>query len=353
MTIPFTLLPGATNPLSRFVTGPFLLAVDGVAAILFAADLVVVLISVLYRYVLNDPVEWADDVARGLLVGLSFFGAAAALARGENVGIEFFVAGLAPRARRWLDAGSAIAIVVVTLATALDALAFGASTSGQTSGSGLPLNPPFYEMAIAALCMCVFAVEHIARHRFVDIAIAGGTLALVLAGWALWSLLAPASLPAPPYVMLAVFVLSLVGGVPIGFVLALATLVFIWYEGSLPGIIFAQQMARGIDNFVLLAIPFFILVGYMMEANGMSVRLIELLQRGVGRLRGGPNVLLVVASPISSGSAASTKADGVALGSVLIPAARRAKQNPGNAVALLAASAVLAQTLSACLNPIR
>src|SRR5260370_839138 len=99
-----------------------------------------------------------------------------------------------------------------------------------------------------------------------------------------------ATAPAAPWVMLAVFVLSLVGGVPIGFVLALSTLVFIWYEGTLPGIIFAQQMARGIDNFVLLAIPFFILVGYMMEANGMSVRLIELLHPGVCRLRGGPTV---------------------------------------------------------------
>src|SRR5260221_8415810 len=118
-----------TNPLSRFVTGPFLLAVDATAAILFAGDLVVVLISVLYRYVLNDPVEWADDAARGLLVGLSFFGAASALARGENVGIEFFVAGLSGRARGWLDAGAAIAIVVVAVATAIDALALPDSTA--------------------------------------------------------------------------------------------------------------------------------------------------------------------------------------------------------------------------------
>src|SRR5260221_3825246 len=215
MTVPAVAIPAPTNPMRRFVTGPFLLAVDAVAALLFAADLAVVLVSVLYRYVLNDPVEWADDAARGFLVGLSCLGAASALARGENVGIEFCVAGLSGRARAWLDAGVAITIVVVTLATALDALALADSTSGQTSGSGLPLNPPFYEMAIAALCMCVFAVEHIARHRFVDIAIAGGTLALVLAGWALWSLLAPASLPAPPYVMLPVFLLRLVRGLPI------------------------------------------------------------------------------------------------------------------------------------------
>ena len=79
------------------------------------------------------------------------------------------------------------------------------------------------------------------------------------------------------------FVGCVVGGVPIGFALAFSALIFIWIEGALPGVIFAQQMARGIDNFVLLAIPFFILVGYLMEANGMSVRLIALLERLVGR----------------------------------------------------------------------
>jgi tripartite ATP-independent transporter DctM subunit len=109
-------------------------------------------------------------------------------------------------------------------------------------------------------------------------------------------------------------------------------------------------MARGIDNFVLLAIPFFILVGYMMEANGMSVRLIELLQRGVGRLRGGLNVVMVLAMVIFSGISGSKMADVAAVGSVLIPAARRARQNPGNAVALLAASAVMAETIPPCIN---
>ena len=93
--------------------------------------------------------------------------------------------------------------------------------------------------------------------------------------------------------MLVGFFVTLFGGLPIGFALALAALIFIWVEGTLPGVIFAQQMARGIDNFVLLAIPFFILVGYLMEANGMSVRLIELLQRAVGHMRGGLNVVMV------------------------------------------------------------
>src|SRR5258707_136657 len=150
--------------------------------------------------------------------------------------------------------------------------------------------------------------------------------------------------------MLVGFGGCLTGGVPIGFALAFTALIYIWIEGALPGLIFAQQMARGIDNFVLLAIPFFILVGYLMEANGMSVRLIALLERLVGRVRGGLNVVMVLSMVIFSGISGSKMADLAAVGSVLIPAARRSGQNPGSAVALLAASAVMAETIPPCIN---
>ena len=150
--------------------------------------------------------------------------------------------------------------------------------------------------------------------------------------------------------MLLGFVGCLVGGVPIGFALAFTALIYIWIDGALPGMIFAQQMARGIDNFVLLAIPFFILVGYLMEANGMSVRLIALIERLVGRVRGGLNVVMVLSMVIFSGISGSKMADVAAVGSVLIPAARRSRQNPGGAVALLAASAVMAETIPPCIN---
>lgn len=58
-------------------------ATDAIAALLLAADLAVVIGSVLLRSLFNAPVEWSDDVARGLMVGSSFFGAASALARSE------------------------------------------------------------------------------------------------------------------------------------------------------------------------------------------------------------------------------------------------------------------------------
>src|ERR1700750_3036243 len=73
------------------ITASLLAVSDVVAAVLLAADLLVVCVSVLLRFLFNAPVEWADDVARGLMVGSSFFGAASALARAENLGVAFFV----------------------------------------------------------------------------------------------------------------------------------------------------------------------------------------------------------------------------------------------------------------------
>lgn len=323
---------------------------DAIAAVLLAADLAVVCGSVLLRFCFNAPVEWSDDVARGLMVGSAFFGAASALARGENVGVSFFRDLLALRLRALVDAASAVLVVLISGYVAFNALKLGSLTAGQTTGSGLPLELTFYPMGVGALFMTVFAIDHLCARPLPDIIKGLVAVAVATVLYLAWDYLSPSSVPSAGALMLIGFFATLFGGLPIGFALALAALIFIWVEGALPGVIFAQQMARGIDNFVLLAIPFFILVGYLMEANGMSVRLIELLQRGVGRMRGGLNVVMVAAMVLFSGISGSKMADVAAVGSVLIPAARRSKQNPGSAVALLAASAVMAETIPPCIN---
>jgi tripartite ATP-independent transporter DctM subunit len=342
-------VPHATAGRHWIITA--LLAVsDAVAALLLVADLLVVCVSVMLRYWLNAPVEWSDDVARGLMVGSSFFGAASALARGDNPGVAFFIDKLPARARAVIDAVAALLMTIIAGYVATNALKLGGLTAGQTTGSGLPLELTFYPMGVGALFMTVFALD-IFRDRALRDIIAGiAVTALIVGLYLAWDALAPNTVPSSGTLMLVGFFVTLFGGLPIGFALALAALSFIWVEGTLPGVIFAQQMARGIDNFVLLAIPFFILVGYLMEANGMSVRLIELLQRGVGRLRGGLNVVMVTSMVLFSGISGSKMADVAAVGSVLIPAARRSKQNAGGAVALLAASAVMAETIPPCIN---
>jgi tripartite ATP-independent transporter DctM subunit len=318
--------------------------------LLLAADLLVVVVSVILRSWFHAPVEWSDDVARGLMVGSSFFGAASAIARSENPGVSFFV-DLLPRVpRAVVDSAGALLVAVVSAYVAWNALAMGWMTTGQTTGSGLPLELTFYPMGVGALLMTIFAAGLFCRRSLLSV-VAGITLVIAIAGaYVAWDLFAPDTVPSSMTLMLVGFFVVLVGGLPIGFALALAALIFVLVEGSLPGVIFAQQMARGIDNFVLLAIPFFILVGYLMEANGMSVRLIALLQRLIGNMRGGLNVVMVAAMVLFSGISGSKMADVAAVGSVLIPAARKSGQRAGSAVALLAASAVMAETIPPCIN---
>ena len=110
-----------------------LLAVtDVLAAALLAADLVVVIGSVILRSLFNAPVEWSDDVARGLMVGSSFFGAASALARGENAGRGVLRRPDAGGREARLEAAGALLVVLVSAYVAWNALKLGWLTTGQT-----------------------------------------------------------------------------------------------------------------------------------------------------------------------------------------------------------------------------
>jgi len=86
------------------------------------------------------------------------------------------------------------------------------------------------------------------------------------------------------------------------------------------------------------------------EGLARQQELIELLQRLVGRMRGGLNVVMVTAMVLFSGISGSKMADVAAVGAVLVPASRKSGQNPGSTVALLAASAVMAETIPPCIN---
>jgi len=349
--IPPPHLPAERFPrFARTIVRPLLNIVEVSAAVLLVADLVVVIVSVMSRYMAKDPLVWADDVARALLLAVSFLGAAAALARGENAGVTFFVDMLPPRRRQQVDAIVASILVLVTAALCWNSFLLLKETRGQSVGAGMPQELFFVPIFCAAATMVVFSVHDTLLFRARDLATGFGLQLLIALGWLAWSTVSPDSLPGMPIAMLVAFVFALLIGVPIAFVLALATLIYIWGGDLLPGEIFVQQLARGIDNFVLLAVPFFILVGYLMEANGMSVRLIALLQRAVGKIRGGLDVVMVLSMVIFSGISGSKMADIAAVGSVMIPAARKSSGKPGDAVALLAASAVMAETIPPCVN---
>jgi tripartite ATP-independent transporter DctM subunit len=332
------------------LAGPMLKLADGCAGLILGVNICVVCYSVICRYVFHVQYPWASEVAQALLVALAFFGGATALAHGNSIGIEFFRERLSPRVLTVADAFVGIVTTIVSAAITWHGCELAADTFDQTTATGLPQNIFDVPMVIGGVFMTVFALDRLlrsSRQAIVEAAIP--TAAICLLWWASNSWL-PGLTPGPLTVMALAFVVTLVLGVPIGYVLAFAAIVFMTCSGTIPLEAFAQQGANGSNNFVLLAVPFFMLTGFVMDANGMSVRLVNLLQHLIIGVRGGLNVVIVLSMVIFSGVSGSKLADVAAIGAVLVPAARRNKQSPADAVALLAASAVMAEMIPPCVN---
>jgi C4-dicarboxylate transporter DctM subunit len=118
------------------------------------------------------------------------------------------------------------------------------------------------------------------------------------------------------------FLITMVIGVPIAFCLGLSGLVSLLAWGKVSFVVIPQRMFTGVDSFVLMAIPFFILAGELMGTSGILSRLIRFADLLVGRLPGGLAHVNIVASMIFAGVSGSAVADASALGSALIPGMR-------------------------------
>jgi len=138
-------------------------------------------------------------------------------ARGENAGVAFFVDRVPSQARRIIDAVAALLVLVIAAYVAFHAVELGLITTGQTTGSGLPLELTFYPMGAGATCMAVFAFYQFVRRGARDIVIASGIVGALLALWISWNALAPDTVAGAGPLMLIGFVFSLAGGMAIGF----------------------------------------------------------------------------------------------------------------------------------------
>ena len=145
---------------------------------------------------------------------------------------------------------------------------------------------------------------------------------------------------------LLVFIGSLIGamaiGVPVAFSLMLCGVVLMWYMGMFNSQIIAQNMIAGADTFTLLAIPFFILAGELMNSGGLSRRIIDFAIACVGHIRGGLGIVAIAAAVIMASISGSAAADTAALAAILIPMMAKAGYNVPRSAGLIAAGGIIA-----------
>ncbi len=141
------------------------------------------------------------------------------------------------------------------------------------------------------------------------------------------------------FIIFGVFILGVVIGLPVAFVLGIAALVGFLWEGVNPAVAF-QQMTSGMSIFSLLAIPFFIFAGEIMLHGGIARRLVALASACVGWMRGGLGMVDVTTSMLFGGISGSAVADTSATGTILIPAMKAKGYGVDYAVSLTVTSSI-------------
>ena len=145
---------------------------------------------------------------------------------------------------------------------------------------------------------------------------------------------------------IAVFLGSLLGamalGIPIAFSLLLCGTALMWHLNMFDAQILAQNVINGADSFPLLAVPFFMLAGEVMNAGGLSRRIVNFAMTLVGHIKGGLGYVAIVAAVMMAALSGSAVADAAALSALLLPMMVAAGHDKGRSAGLLASASIIA-----------
>jgi tripartite ATP-independent transporter DctM subunit len=335
--------PVYAHPLLRVID----LCAESLVVAALLAELGLVLANVVARIYLHHSFLWSDEAARLSLSILAFIGGAVAYRRRDHAFVRIVLNFMpAPIERTCLILSDIIVLFVVGLTGIASAEFIVSSWSEVTPILQLPAALIALPLPIGMALFALHAMENLSRHRgrmtfWVAVAFLV-TLAAATATRNLWL----------PYligdgaigVTLGLFFVAIMAGVPVGFVLLFATATYLWAADAGSFVVLPQTMVNGTGNFILLAVPFFILAGLIMERGGISVRLVRFIHALVGHWRGGLLQVTVVSMYVVSGLSGSKPADVAAVGTVMRDELRE-HHGAAEGAAVLAAAAIMGETV--------
>jgi tripartite ATP-independent transporter DctM subunit len=322
-----------------------------VAGLLIGAITVLVTVQVFSRYVLNDTPPWSEEVCRYLFIWASFLGACVAMGRASHLGVDSLVTRLPAGSREVLrHAVTALVAVFCGLLVWQGAALVPAMATQRSPSMGISLQYVFAAVPIAALIMLGLQLKELARAWAAPGLRAG--IALVVAGAAALLLtghVVQISPGAAVVILILSMALLIAVNVPIAFAVGTACVVYVLLRGDIPMIVVPHRAMAGMDSFLLLAMPLFVLAGDLMNTGGITERLVSFARALVGHIRGGLGMTTVVSEYLFSGISGSSAADVSAVGSLLIPAMTRAGYRPELAVSIVAAASAMGVLVPPCL----
>jgi len=322
-------------------------------AILVVAQATVVGLQVIGRHVFRQPIPWTEEIARLLLAWLMCIGGVSALRHTQHPRVTALLRVFPDQKRAAVERGLQLVLLAFFLSLVVPAWHLTVASAGERlPASGLSGAAISGVLPVALLMMSAVVIQQVYRDGIGAWRDRTSLLWSVgAAGLSIASVLVPLVAGAAPLVVLIVgFLITAALGVPLAFTLALTSLTYLLGIGGVSLIILPIKILGGVDSFVLLAIPLFIVAGVLMEAGGISERTVDFAMAIVGRVRGGLAMVAVVAEILFSGISGSTTADVSAISSLLVPSMRRAGYSGAESVSVVAAASAMGILVPPCLT---
>ena len=316
-------------------------------ATLVVVETFILFIGVIARYVVHRPLVWSDELASTIFLWLGMLGAALAIRRGENLRMNTVVNLLPGTARAFAEPFTlavTLAFIVMLLPAAIEHVKLEAIVITPT----LEISSSWRAAAMPAglVLMALFVVARMTSQPMRSMLV---MLAVVFLACCVFYL-------ARPYLLglgrvnLVVFFLGVVpltvfAGLPIAFSFGVATFGYLALATHMPTSVVVARLETGMSNLILLSIPLFVFLGYLLEITGMAAYMIRFLASLLGHVRNGLHYVLVAAMYLVSGISGSKAADMAAVAPALFPEMEKRGADRAELAALLAATGAQTETV--------
>jgi tripartite ATP-independent transporter DctM subunit len=322
--------------------------VEAFVVAVIAFNIVMTFSNTMLRYITNQDFPWATDAWAILICIITFLGAPCYFRRTPGMAYTALIDQTEGLKKETLQA-CGLAIFLAVCVVALVAYpSFFAGQRGQTMAVlGISTGFVGVWLGLGLVLLAMYTIEKLAAFSLrairngAAVAVAIGVFTFVLR-WAYDH----GHVAIDPFVLiLPALVVAFLTGTPVSGILALGGIMFFVISGDAPLAVIPSAMQYGVASFVLLAVPFFMVAGIMMEITGMARRMVDMVQEWVGHLTGGLLMAEVLATYLFSGVSGSKAADVATIGTVMKGPMKKHGYPSTEFVAVLAASAAMAETV--------
>ncbi len=294
------------------------------------------------RYLFNSAFLWTEELGGWLFTWLIFIGTAASHRGRRHIEIDLLTARLPNPLRLALKCLADMVVVFTTLFLLVSSLKLIELSSGTSVGLRLPSVIQYLAIpatAVIGLLYLLLRGYEEPQPRWM------GILSVLGGGLAYWLLVHVYTLSfsasSPSLFMMTAFVITLVIGVPVAFCLLFSVFVATWAAHLLPPAAVVMNMAAGVSNSLLLAIPLFLTAGYLMNSSGLTRKLIDFAFTLVGHMRGSLAQVNVITSAMFGAISGSSVADAAGTTKMLVPEMTARGYPKAWSCAVTAASSIL------------